>query len=89
MLPDVISLLSPGSAVDIGCGAGAWLAELEELGVEAVGVEGGHPSDDDLQVPRERIKAADLRQPVDLGRTFDLVLSPSIVVRTYGARSDT
>lgn len=75
VLPGVVAMLGVKSAVDIGCGAGAWLAELGTLGVDAVGVEGGHPSDDELQVPREQIQAADLREPVDLGRRFDLVLS--------------
>jgi hypothetical protein len=76
VLPLVVKLLQPRSVLDIGCGAGAWLASARELGIEdCQGIEGGQPDDDELLVPRESIAWRDLRQPVDLGRRFDLMIS--------------
>lgn len=79
VLPLVIELLSPRSILDVGCGAGSWMAAALELGIEDVlGIEGGHPSDDALQVPRDMILTRDLRDPVDLGRTLDLAISVEV-----------
>ena len=59
----------PGSLLDAGCGTGAVVMRAVAQGIEAVGV--------DLSVPHAGPGAwrqADLRAPLDLGRSFDLVL---------------
>lgn len=80
VMPLVFKLLGvPGSVLDVGCGTGAWLAACGDLGVaELVGLEGGNPSDDDLQIPADVIQRYDLRRPVDLGRRFDLTISVEV-----------
>ena len=79
ILPLVVGVVKPHSVLDIGCGAGAWLACAQELGIEdVVGIEGGHPSDDHLQVDRQILRALDLRTPIDLGRSFDLLISVEV-----------
>jgi len=76
VLPLVFDLLRPASVLDVGCGAGTWLAAAAELGVRDIaGIEGGNPSDADLQVPRDTIRRFDLCNPVDLRRTYDLTMS--------------
>jgi len=62
------------SVLDIGCAKGTWLSAWQEAGVgEIMGVDGSYVATDELVVPRERFVAADLSQPIDLQRKFDLV----------------
>jgi SAM-dependent methyltransferase len=83
IVPLVHELLAPASVVDLGCGAGAWLAEFRPVGVEDIlGIDGEWLDDDGdgartetLLVPRDRLLAHDLERPLDLGRRFDLALS--------------
>lgn len=65
------------SIIDIGCGAGGWLAATTEIfpDVDVMGVD--HPD-----VPREtlfidaaRFEGRDLSAPIDLARKFDLAIS--------------
>lgn len=63
--PIVMEQLAPRSALDIGCGWGEW---LDALGLEdVVGV--------DIAAEWEGVVRHDLTTPLDLGRTFDLVIS--------------
>lgn len=79
VLPLVVDLLEPRSMLDVGCGAGAWLAAARDLGVDdVVGIEGGHPDEADLQVPADLIVPLDLRGSMDLGRRFDVTLSVEV-----------
>ena len=76
ILPIILDLLHPGSIVDIGCGAGHWLASAHELGVkDTLGVDGGWVLETKLAIPREKFVAHDLATPLSIGRRFDLALS--------------
>jgi SAM-dependent methyltransferase len=61
VVPHLVELLAPESVLDVGCGQGEWLAEFPAA-VDKVGV--------DIAAP----EPTDLTEPLDLGRTFDLVL---------------
>ena len=65
VVPVVKNMISPTSVLDIGCGQGEW---LEAFGLDdSFGV--------DISAPEgEKFKGWDLRHPLELGRTFDLVL---------------
>jgi SAM-dependent methyltransferase len=64
------------SVLDVGCAKGTWLSAWQESGVgEIIGVDGNYVATDELVIPHERFVAADLSQPIDLHRTFDLVQS--------------
>lgn len=56
----------PLSMLDVGCGTGAMCNLARKLGVDAVGVD---------KIAREPDSVHDLRLPLNLGRTFDLVIS--------------
>ena len=56
---------APASVLDLGCNVGAWTKEFRRYGVRAIGVDGPGM---DAEVE------ADLREPLDLGERFDLVL---------------
>lgn len=58
----------PKSWLDIGCGTGAMVRTASNNFVDAVGV-------DQLVTEGLLTRQRDLRQPLDLGRTFDLVSS--------------
>ena len=74
--PMVVELLHPTSIVDVGCGRGTWLHAFSDLGVaDVVGVDGPHVEPSDLEIPADHFLARDLREPLDLGRRFDLVIS--------------
>jgi SAM-dependent methyltransferase len=76
IVPLVLTLIRPGSVLDIGCGLGTWLAAFRRHGVDDVlGVDGHHVDAQRLEIPVDRFVAADLERPVLLGRQFDLVVS--------------
>ncbi len=59
----------PASYLDVGSGTGAMANTAEKLGVEVNGLD---------QLPRPahpRLLQRDLREPIDLGRTYELVTS--------------
>jgi SAM-dependent methyltransferase len=71
-----MQLLQPTSVADVGCGTGAWLSVFHEAGVEDIlGIDGDYIDRSLLQVPLDRFVPRDLRLPLDIDRTFDLVVS--------------
>ena len=75
LLPEVIDPLGVRSVLDIGCGAGAWVAACKDLGVsDGWGVDGAYLERSLLLFEQSKFQAKDITQPFDLGRTFDLVL---------------
>lgn len=52
VLPIVIDLVHPQSAVDVGCGTGEWLAELQRQGIsDLIGIDGDWVPRAQLQIP--------------------------------------
>lgn len=66
MAAEMHRLFSPASVIDVGCGQGAYLAELAKLGLEAHGVELS-----DAGIARCRAKKLDVTK-------FDLTVEPSL-----------
>ncbi|MES2977248.1 MAG: methyltransferase domain-containing protein [Pseudomonadota bacterium] len=65
----------PESVLDVACGLGSWMRAAIELGVPEVrGIEGMDLPEASMYVPKSSVKVADLNHPVDLGRSFDLVI---------------
>ena len=78
VVPIVCELLAPQSVLDLGCGQGEW---LEAFGLDDVmGV--------DLVAPAPYL-AADLTYPLDLGRTFELVVCLEVGEHLPQASADT
>ena len=74
LLPELLRFIRPKSVVDIGCGEGAWLKVWKQLGVsEVLGVDGDYVDRDSLLIDQSEFVSADLTEPLDLGRTFELV----------------
>jgi SAM-dependent methyltransferase len=88
VLPLVFDLLQPCSVVDVGCGAGTWLAVCRELGAQRIlGVDGDWVTSQTLQIPAESFHAADLREPLRLDGAYDLVISVEAAEHLPGARA--
>ena len=79
VLPHVLSLVNPESVADFGCGVGTWVRALLDMGVtDVVGIDGNYVSDESLVIPGDRFVRADIAQPVDLDRKFDLAISMEV-----------
>lgn len=76
IIPLVLELTQPRSVVDVGCGSGAWLSVFKELGIsKCLGIDGDYVQKEVLQIPPEEFLAHDLKSPLKISKTFDLVLS--------------
>lgn len=76
IIPLVLELTQPKSAIDIGCGSGEWLSIFKEYGVDDIwGVDEGWVNKKLLKVPQGRFISFDLKKPFKVDRRFDLVVS--------------
>lgn len=65
--------LKPKSIVDFGCAQGGWLNNWLKNGVSDIqGVDGAYVDQGALSISPSKFMAADLSQPIDLNRTFDI-----------------
>lgn len=75
MLLELMVSNKPQSAVDFGCGLGAWLKALQENGVSSVlGVDGNYVDRRRLQISESVFKVADLERDPPRVEPFDLAL---------------
>ncbi len=73
--PLVVQLLAPTSIIDVGCACGAWLSAFERQGVRDVfGVDGEWVDRKALLCAQDRFRPVDLKQPLNLDRTFDMAM---------------
>lgn len=76
VVPLLMDLTAPHSVIDVGCGVGTWLATFSYHGVSTIlGVDGDYVPREMLEFPKEAFQAANLSQPLDTGRVFDLAVS--------------
>jgi SAM-dependent methyltransferase len=73
----------PGSMLDVGCGRGYLVTTAHARGVDAAGVDLSYAEIDGS------LRHADLRMPVDLARTFDLVLCWEVAEHLPADSADT
>ena len=74
-VPLIVDAVEPRSVVDLGCGLGAWLAVFKERGVEDVlGYDGPWVDRSKLLVAPGEFVGADLRDPLEVDRRFDLAI---------------
>ncbi len=91
LLLDLLQPILPKSVVDVGCGTGSWLAAFQKLGIaDCLGIDGDYVDRTILQIPLNQFQSADLKQPLQLNRKFDLAISlevaehlPSIAAENF------
>jgi len=89
IVPYFIFLTSPASVLDVGCGAGGWLAVFLEHGLsDCVGVDGEYVDRSLLWIDGSSFLAADVAGPLDLHRRFDLVISLEVAEHLPVASAD-
>ena len=87
IVPLLTAVLPVGSVADFGCGQGAWLSVWREAGASVVGVDGPYADVARLLIEQGAFRAADLGQPIDLGRRFDLVQSLEVAEHVPAAQA--
>lgn len=74
--PFVLSLFpQTHSVIDIGCGAGGWLAWFAAQGKTITGYDFGEGVEENLFISQEHYHTADLSLPLKLNHRFDLAIS--------------
>lgn len=85
----VAPILEVDSVVDFGCAQGSWLSAWSDAGVSDIqGVDGPYVDVERLLIAKDKFRAADLAEPLDLGRTFDLAQSVEVAEHLPTAASD-
>lgn len=81
----------PRSVVDFGCGHGLWLAELGRLNPQAemLGLNWQHRKDAGKFLRADQFRTADLRNPIDLRRKFDLAICIEVAEHLPASAADT
>ena len=84
------ALLPAASVLDVGCARGTWLDEWRKAGAADVfGVDGDYVKPEQLIIPVQNFRAADLSGPIDLGRRFELVQSLEVAEHVAAGSADT
>ena len=87
VVPQLAGVLPIRSVVDFGCGQGAWLSVWQNAGVSITGVDGFYVDRRHLLIDPAHFHAADLNEPIDLGRRFDLVQSIEVAEHLPASRA--
>lgn len=75
IVPFLKTITNCKSVVDVGCGLGTWLSVFDECGVsDFLGIDGAYVNQEKLLIPRDKFIPADLNDPPELQRSFDLAI---------------
>jgi hypothetical protein len=89
VVPLVLDLVPAHSVCDVGCGAGTWLSVFMNRGIsDALGLDGDYVPAEYLHIPRAAFKPSDLRQPINIERTFDLAVSLEVAEHLPAEHAD-
>jgi SAM-dependent methyltransferase len=89
IVPLILDFVDARSVVDVGCGVGTWLSVFRDHGVgDVLGVDGDYVPRAQLEIPSEQFHAADLSEPLSVGRRFDLAVSLEVAEHLPPASSE-
>ncbi len=78
VVPIVLDLVRDvASVVDVGCGAGVWLAQFKQAGIARIlGLDGGSAADHrQLEIEQQEFRSVNLEQQILINEHFDLCVS--------------
>lgn len=81
IVPLIFDLVGPlRSAIDVGCGTGAWLKVLSDFGVaDYVGLDGWYVSPEQLLISPAHFRPADLSKGLQVDRRYDVAFCLEVV----------
>jgi len=88
IVPLLREFLAVRSVCDVGCGVGTWARCWLDHGVDVLGIDGDHVTPDQLLIPADEFLAADLCQPLQRGRRFDLAMSLEVAEHLPPTRAE-
>jgi SAM-dependent methyltransferase len=88
VIPRLTAVIPVRSVVDFGCGQGAWLSVWRSTGAAVVGVDGPYVDPSRLLIDPALFHPADLAEPINLGRRFDLVQSLEVAEHLPATRAE-
>ena len=75
-MPIIKQLINPKSVVDVGCGAGGWLAVFLKHNIDDIlGIDGEYIKQDSLMIDKKDFMSFDLKNPLNIERKFDMAMS--------------
>lgn len=89
IVPLVVEIVKPETAVDVGCGTGVWANTLELHGITSIGIDGDYVPREELKIEPSQFQAVNIALPFDLARTFDLALCLEVAEHLEESRADT
>ena len=88
-LDRLFALWRPASAIDVGCGRGAWLAACGERGVQRLtGLDGDWVSQEMMLAPNISFRRTNLREEVTAAERHDLAISLEVAEHLPPESSD-
>ncbi len=88
LAPKIAKNLDIKSVVDLGCATGHWVHAFEKAGVDVLGIEGGERARTMLVCTPEKVIFADLRDPLNINKDFDLAMSIEVAEHIEGKFAD-
>lgn len=87
VIPILIGKFDPKSVIDIGCGAGMYIKEFYDKGIDVVGYEGSVSAIEYGLIP-EKVILHDVRNELKIDRKFDLCLCVEVAEHVDEEKSD-
>lgn len=88
LLGRLFEVYRPESVVDVGCGAGAWLAAAESLGSTRLqGLDGDWVDESKLLSKQIAFEPADFSRPLEIAGSFDLCISVEVAEHLAAERA--
>ncbi len=75
MVPQLLTLFSPKSVIDIGCGLGTWLEVFQSHGLSVKGMDGDWVPTDNLYIPTDDFTPVNLENLKYEGQKSDFAMS--------------
>ena len=88
LLPEILKFMRPKTVIDIGCGAGSWLAVWQELGAEVVGVDGDYVDREQLMIDEKFFRPMNLEERINIDERFDLAMTMEVAEHLSPKRAD-